>query len=77
MRWKVAFVLGAAAGYILGAKAGRSRYDQIARVARKVRQSPTVQEAAGVVQEQAGKLVHTGKDAVVRAFRHEDHSVGV
>ena len=64
MRGRVMFVGGLAIGYLLGSKAGRERYDQIVGAARKFWESPTVQEAAGVVQEQANKLYTQGKDAV-------------
>jgi hypothetical protein len=61
---KVAFVAGLAIGYVLGARAGRERYDQIRRVARAVRENPTVQETAGIVQAQAGNVVASARDAV-------------
>ncbi len=72
MRWKSAFVIGGVVGYVLGAKAGRERYEQIVRFTRKVGESPTVQEAIGVVQAQAGKLATTSKDTVKRVFRNSD-----
>lgn len=65
MRYKATFVLGFAAGYTLGAKAGRERYEQIMRTARGLAESPTVQSAAGVLQAQAINLVDTAKTAVV------------
>lgn len=72
MSWKMAFVAGAAVGYVMGTKAGRARYEQLAKVGRKVRQSPTVQEATGVVQAEVGKLAHLGKDAVVRVLHRAE-----
>jgi hypothetical protein len=56
MRGKLWFVGGVAVGFVLGARAGREAYDGITRTARKVTDSPTVQEAAGVIQEQAHRL---------------------
>lgn len=44
-----AFVLGLGVGYVLGARAGRQRYDQIVRIYRKVADHPMVQGAAGVL----------------------------
>jgi hypothetical protein len=44
------FLLGAAAGYVLGAKAGRGRYEQIVRTYRKIADHPLVQGAAGVAR---------------------------
>ena len=64
MRGKLMFLGGLAAGFVLGSRAGRQAYDELARTARKVKDSPTVQEAAGVVQAQATKLYAQGKDTV-------------
>ncbi|MGH3663600.1 MAG: hypothetical protein ACRDT8_11890 [Micromonosporaceae bacterium] len=61
MRGKAVFLAGVAIGYVLGAKAGRERYEQIMRAARTVRANPTVQEAAGLMQAQTVKLVNSGK----------------
>jgi hypothetical protein len=64
MRGKVMFIVGAGVGYVLGTRAGRAKYDQMVVQARKVWESPTVQEAAGVVQAQATRLYDEGKQAV-------------
>jgi hypothetical protein len=64
MRGKLMFLGGLAAGFVLGSRAGRQAYDDLVSTARKVKDSPTVQEAAGVVQAQATKLYEQGKDAV-------------
>ncbi len=64
MRGKLMFIGGLAAGFVLGSRAGRQAYDELARTAKKVRESPTVQEAAGVVQAQATRLYAQGKDTV-------------
>ncbi|WP_200951106.1 hypothetical protein [Nocardioides sp. Root140] len=40
-----------AIGYVLGAKAGHERYEQIARAAGKVRQSPPVQAGVAKAEE--------------------------
>jgi hypothetical protein len=42
----------AAAGYVLGARAGRERYEQIVSAARRVAGSQTVQSTAGVARGQ-------------------------
>ena len=62
MRGKLWFLGGLAAGFVLGARAGREKYEEIVATARKVKEHPTVQEARGVVQEQANRLVAEGKD---------------
>jgi hypothetical protein len=64
MRGKLMFLAGLGAGFVLGSRAGREKYEELVQAARKVRENPTVQEAAGVVQEQANKIVSTGRDVV-------------
>jgi hypothetical protein len=55
-----AFVLGAAVGYVLGAKAGRGRYDQIMRTYRKIADHPAIQGAAGVARAKIGERTGFG-----------------
>jgi len=56
-----AFVLGAAVGYVLGAKAGRGRYDQIMRTYRKLADHPAVQGAAGIARAKVGEKTGLGQ----------------
>ena len=51
------FLLGAALGYVLGAKAGRGRYEQLVRTYRRVVDHPMVQGAAGVARAKIGEKV--------------------
>jgi SLT domain-containing protein len=53
MTGKITFLVGLGAGYVLGARSGRERYEQIASKAQEVWRDPRVQEKAG----QAQKLV--------------------
>jgi len=62
MRGKLMFLSGLAAGFVLGSRAGREKYEEIRANAKKVWEHPTVQEAAGVAQAQANKLYTEGKD---------------
>lgn len=64
MRGKVMFIAGVGVGYVLGTRAGREKFDRMVAQARKFWESPTVQEAAGVVQAQATRLYGEGKQAV-------------
>jgi hypothetical protein len=57
---KLSHLCYAAAGYVLGARAGRGRYDQIVSIARRIAGSQTVQSTAGLVQ---AKLDHVGAHA--------------
>lgn len=67
MRYKAIFGIGFGAGYVLGAKAGRQRYDAIMSTARGFAEHPAVQETAGVLQAQAGDLLGTAKRTAGRA----------
>ncbi|MFY1595681.1 hypothetical protein [Micromonospora sp. WMMD737] len=62
MRGKMMFLGGLAAGFVLGARAGREKYEELVIRGRKVLDHPTVQEAAGVAQAQATRLYSEGKD---------------
>jgi hypothetical protein len=57
---KVMFVAGLAVGYVLGARAGREKYDQIVKVSQQAAQHPAVQKATQKTQEY-------GKTAVANA----------
>jgi hypothetical protein len=64
MKYRFAFITGAAVGYVLGTRAGKERYEQIKRLSRRVAENPTVQEAAGVLRAQAGELAGTARQRV-------------
>ena len=53
MRYRIVFIVGLAVGYVLGTRAGRERYEQLQKMARQVRDNPSVQQAAGALQAQA------------------------
>lgn len=53
----VLLVVGVGLGYVVGARAGRERYEQLLRLSRDIVQRPGVQTAAGVVAARAGSLV--------------------
>jgi hypothetical protein len=60
MRFKSGFLVGLGAGYVLGAKAGQERYQQIVDAAGKLRENPSVQRLTGEVN----RTVSAGKDRV-------------
>ena len=62
MRGKLMFITGLAAGFVLGSRAGREKYEEIRAGAKKFMDNPTVQEAAGAAQAQATKLYSESKD---------------
>lgn len=49
MKAKLALLTGAAAGYVLGAKAGRQRYDELKAMAKQAMDSEPVHAAAAKV----------------------------
>jgi len=51
--------IGFVAGYVLGAKAGRERYEQIKRLSAKTADHPAVQGAAGFVRAKVSTAVST------------------
>jgi hypothetical protein len=55
-KYRISFLTGLAAGFVLGARAGRERYDQLVKAAKTVAEHPAVQQAAGTVQAQAAGL---------------------
>lgn len=57
MRGKVGLVIGLAAGYVLGTRAGRERYEQIKAQAAKVWNLDPVQEQVGKVTDFAKSSV--------------------
>ncbi|MBD8704308.1 hypothetical protein [Frigoribacterium sp. CFBP 13712] len=76
MRGKLIFVAGGALGFVLGARAGRDRYDQISTTSSKLWHSRAVQRQVGKAEDFAGAktadLVDAGvngaKFVIVRAF---------
>ena len=58
---KPSFLLGIAVGYVLGARAGRERYEDIVAMARRVAGSQTVQSTAGVLQAQVHELTQQAR----------------
>lgn len=61
---KYPFVLGVGVGYVLGARAGRNRYEQIVRLARRTKENPAVASAAGAVAHRGEDAFKAAKDKV-------------
>ena len=70
MRGRILFVAGAAAGYVLGARAGRRRYEQIKSAADRVWNDRNVQkgvnEVVGTVQGFVKEKAPEVQDAVAQ-----------
>ncbi|HEY8057820.1 MAG TPA: hypothetical protein VID94_03670 [Acidimicrobiales bacterium] len=66
MGFRTGVIVGLAAGYYLGAKAGRERYEQINEWIYQARNSDAVNAAAGRARE----LIDDADDLTVANFSH-------
>ena len=77
---KLSFLAGLGAGYVLGAKAGRERYNQITSKARDLWQEPAVQEKVGqaqdVAKEKAEEAQHLAKEKAHEAQEAVQSKIG-
>lgn len=64
MRYKLTFLAGGAIGYVLGARAGRARYEQLSNLGSRVADMESVQRARETAVEQAAQLADKAKAAV-------------
>ena len=62
MRYRATFFAGLAVGFVIGARAGRERYEQMKKAATQVAQSPPVQKATQAAGEKATQLTKVAKD---------------
>ncbi|GAA2041526.1 MULTISPECIES: hypothetical protein [Streptomyces] len=62
---KLIFVAGAAVGYVLGARAGRERYDQIADAARRFLDKPAVRNSMDTANQTGRQAAAAAAGAVV------------
>jgi len=75
MRFRLGLLVGAFIGYVLGARAGRQRYEQIKRWAGEARKHPAVSQLAdqGLGLVDAGRYVAaSGLSAGARGLRSLD-----
>lgn len=57
MNGKIAFVIGAGIGYVLGTRAGREQYDRLKGATQTVWQNPKVQERVNAAEERVGSVM--------------------
>ena len=62
MRGRLGVLVGFGAGYVLGAKAGRDRYEQLRRLYENVQASPAFQKATGKAKDAVGSGLGQAKD---------------
>jgi len=77
---KLTLLAAVGAGYVLGSRAGRERYEQIRSQARKVAGNPRVQSATDkakeVAAQQAAAAASVAKDKVTEAAHAAADKVG-
>jgi hypothetical protein len=56
MRYRATFLAGLAIGFVVGARAGRERYEQMKKAGRKIVESPPVQKATRAAGEKATEV---------------------
>ncbi|WP_245177050.1 hypothetical protein [Geodermatophilus sp. DF01-2] len=61
---KLSFLVGFGAGYVLGAKAGKERYEQIRRAWERAKDNPQLQGLAGMAQARADGVLNSVKARV-------------
>ena len=54
------FLLGMAAGYVLGTRAGHARYEQLVQTYRRMVDHPAVQGAAGIARAKVEEMLGDG-----------------
>ena len=64
MRYKMTFIAGAAVGFVLGARAGRERYEQLVQAAQRFVQNPAVRNAAESAAQQSRTAAVKAADTV-------------
>jgi len=62
MRYRATFLAGLAVGFVAGTRAGRERYEQMKKLARKAVESPAVRKATQAASEKATELTKVAKD---------------
>ena len=71
---KLSLLFAAGVGYVLGARAGRGRYEQIKTGAQKVASNPKVQaakdKATETVSQQASVAAEVAKERAAEAAHH-------
>jgi hypothetical protein len=61
---KLSFLVGFGAGYVLGAKAGTERYEQISRAWEQAKDNPQLQGLAGMAQARADGVLNSARARV-------------
>ena len=67
--YRISFLGGLAIGYVLGAQAGRERYEQLKQLAKKATENPAMQQTAGALQAQATATAKSARELAANGVR--------
>jgi len=67
MKFRTGLVVGLGVGFVLGARAGRERYDQLKATVDSLRNNETVQRATAVADRSTVKIRRAAGDGLVTA----------
>lgn len=70
---KLSFLAGLGTGYVLGARAGCERYNQLTSKARDLWQDPAVQDKVGQAQQAAKEQAQEAQHAVTEKAKEKAH----
>ena len=76
MKIRLGFLIGFGAGYVMGAKAGTERYDQLRRLYENVLSSPALRQARGKAKDAVGSGLETAKDGVQKVKERKSGTDG-
>jgi hypothetical protein len=68
MRGRLGLFIGFGAGYVLGAKAGRERYEQLRRLYENIQASPAFQQATNAARDAVGTSLDQARDLATEGF---------
>ena len=68
MRGRLGLFVGFGAGYVLGAKAGRERYEQLRRLYENIQASPAFRQATSAAREAVETGLDQARDLATEGF---------
>ena len=68
MRYRLTFITGFAAGYVLGARAGRERYEQLRKTAQGIAQNPAVRNTVESAGQQSRAFAAKAADSFTARY---------
>ncbi|MBV9024580.1 MAG: YtxH domain-containing protein [Streptomycetaceae bacterium] len=68
MRYRLTFITGFATGYVLGARAGRERYEQLRKTAQGIARNPAVRNTVEAAGQQSRVFAAKAADSVTIRF---------